>query len=526
MSVKKVRVMNGGSIERALGLVSCAALTLLSGCFETRQLPAVVPATGSETSVVIGAEGGSLAIDDLLVTVPAGAIAAGTEVTVSVEAAPTEGAFTLFSPVITFEPHDVALAHPIEIRIPFRGDTNLANVYVERSGGGAFVPRTTQISGDVAIAEMDYLASSAFVGTACEGEECTCEPNGRLDLLVVMDDSSSMAEEQALIRAQLPDLFRALATGDLDGDGAQDVPAFDSIRVGVTTSDMGSGVATGIVSCAEGLGGDGLLRSDRGADADASCTVAEYGSPIAEYSASMPTELDGFVSQVSCTGARGVGGCGFEQQLEAALTALSPNAPTAYTSSTWTVPMYADGRVGQGDMGNAGFLRDDSILAIVWVTDEEDCSTTDSGIFSRDNPAYSAVDLNLRCYSFPEVLQAPQRFVDGIIGLRGRPEDIVVAAITGTPVMFPATPGAIDYDALLADEAMREVVDSVTGNRLQPSCSSPNGTASPPRRIVQTLRGIDESGARVVMQSICESDFGSVTHDLATQLGERAAGGC
>lgn len=521
------RRMNGGSIRKALGLLSCAALALVSGCFETRQLPAIVPATGSSAMEIIGAEGGSLAIDDLLVTVPAGAVADGTTIRVIVEDATGTGALMPFSPAIRFEPTGVVLSAPIEVRIPFRGDGNLANVFTSRAGGGAFVPRPTRVSGDVAIAELDYLAST-FVGTACEGPDCSCEPNGQLDLLVVMDNSNSMTEEQALIQAQLPGLFRALATGDLDGDGVQDVAAFDSVRVGITTTDMGVGAAS-IPTCVAGpLGDDGILRADRGLNADPSCTTETYGSPVAEYSAATPSGLDGFVAQVSCTGARGTGGCGFEQQLEAALTALSPNAPTAYTAPGWSVPMYADGRVGQGDMANSGFLRDGSILAVLWVSDEEDCSVADPALFDMTDPRFAGVDLNLRCHTFPEMLQPVSRFVDGIVGLRGHPEDVVVAAITGTPVAFDSTPGAIDYAALLADPSMQETVDLELMNRLVPSCTAPmgRGIAFPPRRIMEALQGIDESGARVVLQSICDFDFASLTEDLATQLGERASGGC
>ena len=37
----------------------------------------------------------------------------------------------------------------------------------------------------------------------------------RVDLLIVVDNSASMAEEQVLLRAQLPNLIRALTTGAL-----------------------------------------------------------------------------------------------------------------------------------------------------------------------------------------------------------------------------------------------------------------------------------------------------------------------
>lgn len=504
----------------------CCVVLALTGCFETRQLPAVVPTVGSSASTLIGAEGGSIRIDDLLVTIPAGAVAAGTEIEVFVEEPDTSAVFTAFSPVVRIEPAGMELARPIEVRIPFRGDGRAPGVFGERADGGAIVPLGASVEGDVAITQMTYLAST-FVGTACEGDACACTPNGQLDLLIVVDNSNSMAEEQMLLLTEIPRLVHALASGDITSppDGEQDVTAFESIRVGVITTDIGVGAPTGVPTCS-GLGDEGVLVS---AVPGGLAACADYlGQPIAEYSASAPDDDHAFATLVGCNALQSTDGCGMEQQLEAALIALSPNAATSYTSATWSVPSYSDGRVGQGDMANAGFLREDSVLAILWLTDEEDCSADDSSIFDLADPRYESVDLNLRCHTFPEALYPVQRFVDGIIGLRRRPEDVIVAAITGTPTEFVATPGAIDYDALLDHPAMQEMIDPVTPSRLAASCTAPDGRgiAFPPRRMVSALRGIDEAGGRVVLQSICEQSFVPITESLAHQLAERAAGGC
>ena len=94
------------------------------------------------------------------------------------------------------------------------------------------------------------------------------------------------------------------------------------------------------------------------------------------------TSLDEFVHHVECVGRAGIFGCGFEQQLEAAYTALTTQS-------------------GPG-MPNEGFLREDSLLAIILVTDEDDCSTNDVEMFnpSRDDLG----PLNVRCALNPERL--------------------------------------------------------------------------------------------------------------------------
>lgn len=68
---------------------------------------------------------------------------------------------------------------------------------------------------------------------------------GRLDLLFVIDDSLSMAEEQAALADELPRLIRILTSGNADEDGDNlDPPDFDGVRVlqlGVVTTDVGTG---------------------------------------------------------------------------------------------------------------------------------------------------------------------------------------------------------------------------------------------------------------------------------------------
>ena len=67
-------------------------------------------------------------------------------------------------------------------------------------------------------------------------------PQRALDLLIVIDDSPSMREEQEKLQVQVPRLVNLLLTGGQDTDGSTPVgefPAIESLHVGIITPDMG-----------------------------------------------------------------------------------------------------------------------------------------------------------------------------------------------------------------------------------------------------------------------------------------------
>jgi hypothetical protein len=60
----------------------------------------------------------------------------------------------------------------------------------------------------------------------------------------------------------------------------------------------------------------------------------------------------------SCIAQLGPDGCGYEQSLEAMYRALDPAV-------------------------NPGFIRDDAALAVLFITDEDDCSARDTSLYGR-----------------------------------------------------------------------------------------------------------------------------------------------
>ena len=245
-----------------------------------------------------------------------------------------------------------------------------------------------------------------------------------VDLLFVVDNSGSMTEEQASLALELPRLIRVLSTGDIRDDGPtpDDLPPVRNLHVGVVTTDMGVGdFVVPTCTAAPMFGDDGLLRT-AGDTALAGC-LATY-PPFLEYvpgvSVGTPEEFGAGVRCVTSTGTRG---CGFEQPLEAALKAITPS------TSTLT---FVGGTPGHGDVENAGFLRPDSVLAVVLLTDEEDCSIRSGSedIFNPESAVYLG-DINLRCYAYKDAQWPVQRYIDGFKALRpGRENLVVFAAIT------------------------------------------------------------------------------------------------
>ena len=326
----------------------------------------------------------------------------------------------------------------------------------------------------------------------------------RVDLLFMIDNSNSMAEEQVSLAEQLPHLIEVLTSGDRDGDGIVDFPPVRSLQVGVITSDMGTG-GFEVPTCTEpNFGDDGILQRT-GNRSIAGCP-GSFATSFLTYQPWTGTQTpETFALDVSCVAVTGIGGCGFEQPLEATLKAVtaSTHPPVGRFDGAFTM-----GTTGHADGANGGFIRPDSVLAIIEVTDEEDCSALDPELFNPDSSVYPG-ELNLRCFEYPDAVQPVGRYVDGLLASRTRPGQLVYAIIAGVPPEAVPSPGeAPDYAAILAHPNMTERLDPDVMTRLAPSCNmTGRGLAFPPRRLVEVAQELDAAGAAGIVQSICSEDF-------------------
>ncbi len=273
-----------------------------------------------------------------------------------------------------------------------------------------------------------------------------------------------------------------------------------------------------VFTCNEpNFGDDGVLLT-RGNTMNPGC-MATYPSFLG-FSAATDTMPAAFAADVTCVAAVGTNGCGFEQQLDAMLKAVSPSTALNADGTSLT---FASGTTGHADGANAGFLRPDAVLALINLTDEDDCSALDPDLFNEGSSRYPGANLNLRCFQYPEAVRPVSRYIDGFASLKADPSAIVYATISGIPVDLEGA----SYDAILADPRMIERPDASMPSQLTPSCNvEGGGNAYPPRRLVETARGLRAAGALTVATSICQTNLTGAVSAILGRVADSVSGEC
>jgi len=259
--------------------------------------------------------------------------------------------------------------------------------------------------------------------------------NRNVDLLFLIDDSPSMADKQNNLAANFPQFINVLNT--IQG-GLPDV------HIGVATSDVGTkgtqdaspGAAIGQIGnggCS-GTGKSGNLQTSGAA------VTGTFLSDIKLADGSRQKNYTGNLQDVFAQMAKvGAGGCGFEQHLEGMKRALNNNP------------------------ANAGFLRPDAYLAVIFIADEDDCSMSHSTLLAPENPTQGALQ-SFRCTRFgvtcdqggatsdamnqvgtktqchpndnSAYLEKVATYVDFLKKLKTDPSKVIVAGIMGTTEPF------------------------------------------------------------------------------------------
>ncbi len=238
-------------------------------------------------------------------------------------------------------------------------------------------------------------------------EEFDQAPSNKVDILWVIDDSTSMTEEQASVKAAGVDFLEQLETADMD------------FHLGVITTDGDStNTKAGVL-----LGTPAYLTSE----CRTAGTVCTYADQLAERFEP------------------GTGGSDQEKGLEVALSAVSKPLTETF---------------------NEGFVRDDALLMIIQLTDENDCS--DSG---RLGPTATGED----CYNrYGELTPVG----DLVAGLRD------AKAQTGT--------GEVVMSGIIGPEATANCQFAVNGKRY--------------REAIKMLGGVEAD--------ICLADYSPVMQSL------------
>jgi hypothetical protein len=263
----------------------------------------------------------------------------------------------------------------------------------------------------------------------CRDGICAPLPIDALDLLLVIDNSGGMSANQTNLLMQLGPLIEMLVSPRCvspsnptphvcdrksdPGDVPEHLPV-QSLHLGVVSTDLGTPGST-VPGCANSdLGDDALLNPIRNGQAlsrHEPWTIAPPTFPRPTDCAdpnqfpsfitfrSYGTDAMQFTHDAMCNAGLYVNGCGLESPLDAMYRAL----------------ILHDARdVVSNDSPNAGFLREQALLAIVVLTDEEDGSVRDCrfangstcdgvgalDVYESSSTAWASNDLNLRFYMY------------------------------------------------------------------------------------------------------------------------------
>jgi MYXO-CTERM domain-containing protein len=365
---------------------------------------------------------------------------------------------------------------------------------------------------------------------------------GAVDILFMVDDSSSMTGMQQKLAQQIQSFVSALET--LPG-------GFPDIHIAVVSSDLGAPGDTTIGIGCSASGDQGVFHASPQA---CSSTTLEPGSTFISNVGGVANYSGNLADVLACILPLGSAGCGFEHQLASVARALG-----------------ADG--APPPAANLGFLRPGAELAIVLLTNEDDCSAPgDTTLYSLNGAAQSIKNplgpiANYRCNQFghlckdpnggtPDVLTPPSlsppsdatgnppavaltdcvsndgcsgsltpvvSFANEIMALKTDPSQVVVGAIVAPP-----GPYMVEWVAPSAPppgtngELWPQVMHScgpAGGDDVNPAGqASTDGTFGDPAvRIAQWVQAFGDNGFTA---SICDADYGPALQQLVTKIGQ------
>ena len=244
----------------------------------------------------------------------------------------------------------------------------------------------------------------------------------KMDILFVIDDSGSMGEEQGNLGQNFPGFINVLDEY-MAADGLLDY------RIAVTTTgrdldyvlDAGLGLPIPLpitippIPMSEN-GDNGVMRQD--------CGMTKRW---------IDRDDGNVASTFSCVANVGTGGPSLEMPLYATQLALGDR---------------------MSDGTNSGFLRDDALLAVVILTDEDDCSRTDNNFTiggdqcGTNNPDYMPVSSTVA-------------FLDQLTGARGRWATAVIAGPSACSSSFGEASHAANLQEFVSQTGDNAVFSSI-----------------------------------------------------------------
>ena len=427
------------------------------------------------------------------------------------------------------------------------------------------------------------LASCSAAVTDTQGDSATGDSSGdgggdlgtplvfahnqNVDILFVVDDSHNMAEAQRRLALGLEAFIAAL----------DEELGTVNLRIGFTSTDDGHYWCDGdeseagqllASSCRERL--DDFSRESTGLAAETVCTdvcsletIALRGTPSATGTAvsvrpwlertAGVTNLPAGVSLTDaarCIAPLGIRGCGFESHLNSMWKALALS--------------------GDETQAQRGFLREDALLAIVFITNEAECSSTRSlqpttfglegpntrvfwtlpdqqdappsavcwnaGVdcdFTAELDQCVAVDKSVDGSLAPEppalsAMEPLSKYMDQLEAIEFHkralnPEQgVLVAGIVGVPLGFPRAE-ALDYEPG-PDSDDPDSFQARFG--IGPGCESDAVEGVPPVRLRTVAERFPGNSGHTNLYSVCEPDYAPALASIGATIRAELAPSC
>src|SRR5579871_1450297 len=370
----------------------------------------------------------------------------------------------------------------------------------------------------------------------------------KVDVLFMVDNSNSMSAMSDELKSRFNEFFKVFQ--DLASKGT-----FADLQIGVVTSDYGAG-STGAPGCQPSPGGQQGKLQAVGQYAQAGCK-APMGANFIKYAFAangngpnnLPQGQD-LVATFTCMASVGAMGCGFEHQLESVYAALHNNLPE-----------------------NAGFLRDDALLTVVFLTNEDDSSAPpDTDMFDKNKTAQYGFESSYRQTRFGVMCCPPgvqmcdvtqkqltpygdsmgplsgcqaatdppgleyeiSRYINFFTkpsmagGVKVNPSDVILVAIDAPadPVqVILSNPGTPAGSAYVQCGQLNEASNPPCVPVLQHSCQNPQEPqffGDPAVRLNTVVGAAVNHG----VSSICDSDYTNALQNLANLIISDIGGGC
>ncbi len=362
----------------------------------------------------------------------------------------------------------------------------------------------------------------------------------KVDVLFLIDNSPSMEPMASALRQRFDQFLQPFQ------DAATNNMQYADMHIGVVTSDFGAG--NGKAGGCQPYGGGDAGKLQTVGQGGGNCQGPTGGLPYIQFSFDPAATTNNvtataLVDTFTCMASVGSLGCGFEHQLEAVYAALHNN--------------------------EQGFLRDDALLAVVFVTNEDDGSAPPDSTFYDTSTTAQGPQTTYRqsmygvvcgeppmtlpngaapgplhmCAPAPNPSQGPalefdvSRYVDYLTkasttSVKPDPEHQVI--LVGIDALYDESAGllveldnppAVSSQSYTPCATLDENGQPACDPFLQHSCQNaehPEFFGDPAVR----LNSVIQAAATNVLASICDSDYSTALKTVADKIRSGLPDGC